>query len=112
MSGQARPAAERRSAAQEADEPPTEATKRKRAARNTQLPIRPAVPTVAPPPPAPPKTLLGVLKDSGWEIEGEVARLVDIIQGSLEDVLAPGSASYRSLLSDIEARLAAGTVDE
>ncbi|MBK9711403.1 MAG: hypothetical protein IPO81_08750 [Kouleothrix sp.] len=55
-----------RQLAKEVDNPAPEAKRRKRAARNEEIVKRPDVPTVQPPPPAPPKTIPDVLKDAGW----------------------------------------------
>lgn len=96
----------------EVDTPTPEATRRKRAVRNEKLLDRAPVPVIEPPPPLPPKTLPGILKDAGWEIEGEMALLVKLIQESMEDALTLGSSTYRNLLNGIEAKLTANNVDE
>jgi hypothetical protein len=96
----------------EVDSPTPESTRRKRAARNKRLPDPTPVPIIEPPPPLPAKTLPGILKDAGLELEGESARLVRLIQESLEDVITVGSPTYRNLLNTIEAKLAANNLDE
>src|SRR6266568_10723 len=96
----------------EVDTPTPEATRRKRAVRNTKLLDRAPVPVIEPPPPLPAKTLPGILKDASWELEGEIALLVKLIQEGMEDVLTLGSPTYRNLLNDIEAKVTAINVDE
>lgn len=96
----------------EVDTPTPEATRRKRAVRNEKLLDRPPVPMIEPPPPLPIKTLPGILKDAGWELEGETALLVKLMQESIEDVLTQGSPTYRNLLNSIEAKVNANNIDE
>jgi len=94
------------------DLPVPEATQRKRAARKVQPADRGPIPVIALPPPTPPKTLPGVLKDAGWEAEVELLRLAHLIQDSLESVLTLHSALYRNIMNDIEAKLAGADSDE
>jgi hypothetical protein len=94
------------------DAPNTEASRRKQAAKNKAVAARPPVPTVEPPPPSAPRTLIGILVDAGWPVDGDTARLVEFIQASLEDTLSVGSVAYRGVLNNIEARLAANNGDE
>jgi hypothetical protein len=96
----------------EVDAPSTEASRRKQAAKNKTVVERTAVPTVQSPPPSAQKTLTGILVDIGWPIDGDTARLVEIIQASLEDVISVGSVAYRGVLNNIEARLAASNGEE
>jgi DNA mismatch repair enzyme (predicted ATPase) len=96
----------------EVDTPIPEATRRKRAVRSGKLVNRIPMPVVEPPPSAPVKNLPGILKDSSWELEGDIAILVKLVQESLEDVLTLGSLAYRNLLNDIEAKLVAKNSDE
>jgi hypothetical protein len=96
----------------EVDTPTPEATRRKHAAQDENVLRQAPLPILVPPPLVPTKTLQNILKDAGWELEGELARLVEVIQGSLEDVLALGTQSYRNVLNDIEAKLAAANSDE
>ena len=96
----------------EVDTPTPEATRRKRAVRSEKLTDRVPIPVVEPPPPLPAKTLPNVLKDASWELEGDIAVLVKLVQESLEDVLSLGSPAYRNLLNDIEAKLVANNSNE
>ena len=95
----------------EADSPTPEEAKKKRAAKSDKVTNRKAVPDFEPPPAPEIKTLRMILREIGWEVEGDLALLVDAVQGSLEDVLGT-SVSYRSLITDIEARLTSNSVDE
>ncbi len=70
------------------------------------------MPVIEPPPPLPAKTLPGILKDAGWELEGEIGLLVKLIQENMEDVLTLGSPTYRNLLNGIEAKVTANNIDE
>ena len=56
--------------------------RRRRAARDEGVGSRPAVPTVSPLPFTPPKNLPKLLEDAGWILDGDVARLVDIVQAT------------------------------
>src|SRR6266849_656231 len=96
----------------EVDTPTPEATRRRRAVRNEKLLDRAPVPVIEQPPSLPAKTLPGVLKDASWELEGQIALLVKLIQESIEDVLTLGSPTYRNLLNDIEAKVTANNADE
>ncbi len=95
----------------EADNPDTEATRRKKAAKKPSV-LQAPLPVIVPLPPTPPKTLPGLFQDAGFELEGEAERLVGIIQSSLEDVLNVGDPIYRRVLNDIESRLTAVSADE
>ncbi len=96
----------------EVDTPTPEAARRKRVARDESSTGGVSVRGVEPPPPTSAKTLRSVLQDSAWELEGETLRLVELIQGSLEDVLTFGSPAYCSLMDDIEGKLSSSNADE
>jgi len=93
----------------EVDNAIPEATRRRRAARTEAL--QAPLPSLELPPEEP-KTLTGVLRDAGWQLEGQLEVIVNLIQESLADVLTMRSTTYRNLLNDIEAKLLASIVDE
>ena len=96
-----------------------QSTRKKREAKKDSIPENltdlgnsPAV--VIPPPTLPllPRTLQDILIDSAWSIEGEVRLLVNAIQSSIEEVLVPGSVTYRSLLDQIETKISNEDMNE
>jgi molecular chaperone HtpG len=96
------------------DKPKPQATRNKRAAGNDSREGSTVVRETQPPPPPPatPKTLRNILQDGGWELEDETLRLVELMQESLEDVLAVDSSTYRSLMDDLESRVTTASADE
>jgi hypothetical protein len=93
------------------DTPRPTAERRKQAARNTAVSHPPTTRLFEAPLASPPKTLQGVLQDAGWTLEEDVARLVDLVQSTFDDVLVSGSPIYRSVLTDIEAKLSSNNLD-
>jgi hypothetical protein len=91
----------------QADAPTPKATKRKREARQAKDSTHDESRTEASHSArsAPPPTLQQVLADAGWSLEGDVLRLVGIIQSCLEEVLSSNPMIYASLIRDFEARL-------
>lgn len=94
----------------EADNPSTEATRKQKAAKSSKVTNREQVPQFATLPLVPSKTLHEVFSDAGWAVEGQLARIIEVIQGSLEDVLP--ADIYRRLTIDIEAKLTSNVADE
>lgn len=94
------------------DNPKLESVRKGRAARNEKVEGRAPVPAVVPPVPVPAKTIQEVLHDAGFQVEGDMQRLSEAFQGSLEDVLIMGSPTYRSIITDLEARFSNGLADE
>jgi len=96
----------------EVENPKPQATKRKRVAQDEGSKGGVSVRETQPPPPVPAKTLRTVLQDAAWDLEDDTIRLIEVIQGGLEDVLTFGSPTYRSLMEDLESKLAAANADE
>jgi molecular chaperone HtpG len=84
-----------------------ESARKKRAAKKEDVPHRAAVPSPRPIETIPTqRSLEEVLRAAGWDLEGETARLVELVQSALDGVLSRDSGHYRSLLTEIEDRLA------
>jgi hypothetical protein len=58
------------------------------------------------------RTLMMVLENAGWDVTGDCARLLRILDTSLADVLVRDSVTYNILLDDLEAKLNNGSFDE
>jgi hypothetical protein len=96
----------------EADSPPDDAGQRRKATRVRRVepapPAQLSIPAVMPIE----RTLPGILEDIGWPTERSCAKVIGIIQESMEEVLGISSSHYRNLLSLIESRLNSASLDE
>ena len=57
---------------------------------------------------AAPLSVLGVLEDLGWDLEGDVGYFAEAVQDSLEAVLGPRSSVYELVVKAIASRLGNG----
>lgn len=64
-----------------------------------------AIPLIEPLPEQPLKTLLEILTEAGWELEGDTAYLVEIFQSSLNEVVGNNKQVYTAILEDFEAKI-------
>lgn len=92
----------------EIDAPTAETRRRTHANRDDRRTASPGapVPVVVPPPAAESRTIPDLLRNVGWELDGLVGTLADLVQGSLEDVVGGSSSTYRLFIQDLETRLA------
>jgi hypothetical protein len=78
--------------------------------RGTPRPITGQLPIPLPPPEA--KSLTTVVEEAGWPTDEDCARLLSLLQESLEEVLGTGSAAYRKFATIFESKLNNLTLDE
>lgn len=89
----------------EAENPISETTKRKRAAHTKSIDILQPVPVIKPLPLPAASSIQSILKEQGWEFEGKIGSILDMIQESIEEVLGSTSVTYSALINTIEAKI-------
>lgn len=78
--------------------------------KGTSRPITGQLPIPLPPPEA--RTLASIIEEGGWPVDESCARLILVLQESLDEVLGVSSAAYGRLMTSFESKLSNLTLDE
>ena len=81
----------------------SEAERREKSAKRTKKSAQP-VPIITPPPEEPVKTIDEVLNEGGWILEGSTAKLVEIFQSCVDDIVSPDKKLHKAFIDDLEAK--------
>lgn len=81
----------------------SEAERREKSATREKKTAQP-VPFITPPPEESIKTIDEVLSEGGWILEGSTARLTEILQSCIDDIISVNKKLHKAFIDDLEAK--------